>query len=779
MPKIIPRPAPLSTQLRRAALCAAAGLVLPACGEEELAIDDPDASEQNFESAPADSEAEKDSFAVEEQPPEDADSDGRLPDLPGGEFDPTLVADRDSGDICGSLDWIDVENASSSVQKMAESVGHFRVQFGGQTSACSGTLISENVFLTAGHCVDVNRVNNQLGSSFANQAALCASTQVVFNFQNVGGSPASSQPSFGCASIIQSSDTSGYDYALVQLTGSPGQTFGFLEADFRRPVEDDPITIIHHPSLMVKKVSTDTIRDVTNRHIKHRADTQGGSSGAPIIVDGRIIGIHERGGCSVPGYRNRGFTMERIYTDANWLQTVDYFDQDEDDVREQNDGFGSTVVLGDFNGDKFDDIAVGTPDEGIGLMAKTGWVSIREGGNRGLRPQTQFGFDQQGSTGPENYDHFGETLAVGDFDNDGFDDLVIGTPRENNNAIEDSGVVHVSMGSVVGLGTGSMDAFWPSQLSGNNTEDGNFGWALAVGDFNDDGFDDLAIGAPGEGADGVVYTVYGSASGLTTSGHDRFTQSSTSTNQADGGQFGYALAAGDVNGDGDDDLIIGSPYEDIGSLDSAGYVTVVHGRFSGLNLSNTDGFEQSIGTGSEAGDRFGEVIVAGDFNNDGFDDVAFGLPHENKGSQTDAGYICVHHGDASGLVPKKGFSRSSLDGSPAPYDRLGQALAVGDLDGDGRDDLIIGAPGDDTDAPASGQLFVGYGSSGGVSTSGSDEFDITDVGTPTWLDALGSVSSLATGDVDGDGDDDMAAGIAAQSTSNAIGAGAVMVLDVE
>src|SRR5262249_43809175 len=140
------------------------------------------------------------------------------------------------------------------------------------------------------------------------------------------------------------------------------------------------------------------------------------------------------------------------------------------------------------------------------------------------------------------------TAVKGDFNGDGFGDLAIGAPGENNGA----GVVHVLKGSAAGLITPGSQ-IWSQNSNGNadTAEPGDeFGRSLAVGNFNGDGFADLAIGVPGEnGGAGAVHVLYGSANGLTALKSQLWTQASAGVgdNPESGDHFGQTLAAGNVN----------------------------------------------------------------------------------------------------------------------------------------------------------------------------------------------------------------------------------------
>ena len=166
----------------------------------------------------------------------------------------------------------------------------------------------------------------------------------------------------------------------------------------------------------------------------------------------------------------------------------------------------------DFNGDGFDDLAIGVPGEGVGGATLAGAVNILYGGTGGLAGTNQL--LTQGN--PEPIDLFGFAVAKGDFNADGFTDLAVGAPSEDVGAAGLAGAVNVFYGSAAGLPATSQ-----VRLQGNPENSDRFGSALDAGLFNDDDVLDLAVGAPGETVGGqlsagAVSVFYGSAAGLPT-----------------------------------------------------------------------------------------------------------------------------------------------------------------------------------------------------------------------------------------------------------------------
>jgi hypothetical protein len=373
-------------------------------------------------------------------------------------------------------------------------------------------------------------------------------------------------------------------------------------------------------------------------------------------------------------------------------------------ANENNDRFGDVLASGDFNGDGFDDLAVGSPLENNGNVADGGAVTVFFGSATGLvaagaRVLTEA--DVEDSTSEPN-DRFGWSLAAGDIDNDSFDDLVVGVPFEDLGKIVDTGNVAVIYGSADGLSARSQSVSQTSLPNSSNEAGDRFGWSVAVGDINGDGFGDLVAGVPNEDFPGVTDTgqigvIFGSADGLTTEGAQPISQASLDDafNENDD-HLGFSVTVGDFNSDGKDDVAVGIPGEDAGGVNDIGMVGVLFGSTGGLQTSGTEIFSQNslVDATSETGDGFGRSLTAGDFDADGFADLAVGIPLEDIGTRNDAGAIGVFFGSNGGLIPSRSefLSIDEADETSATGDQFGHSLASGDFDGDGYDDLCAGVP---------------------------------------------------------------------------------------
>lgn len=338
-------------------------------------------------------------------------------------------------------------------------------------------------------------------------------------------------------------------------------------------------------------------------------------------------------------------------------------------------------------------------------------------------------------------------LNPGDLDGDGLDDFAVSAPSFDG-SVANAGTVYLFKGP---FASSPVLSNVLARISSDD-EGEAFGTTMSTLDANRDGEADLAIGAPGSNlggaASGAVYIFFGPLSGT------------LSTNDADvsirgipGAQLGLALdRAGDVNGDGNEDLLIGAPYEGTDETARRGSAFLMLGPLVGT-ISVSEGLRF---TGDSSFGYAGRAVAGvGDLNNDGYDDFAIGAPFYNTPEVSTAGAVYIFHGPltgASALSPAD--ANGTLVGSAAT--RMGSALApAGDINGDGKADLLVSAPYASTDTVASvGEVYVLPGPATGKLSTGNAlaTFQGAESG------ALIGATLLSPGDLTGDGQPDLLIG---------------------
>lgn len=397
----------------------------------------------------------------------------------------------------------------------------------------------------------------------------------------------------------------------------------------------------------------------------------------------------------------------------------------------------------------------------------------------------------------------------GDFNGDGYRDLAVSAAGAAVNGRTGAGSVTILYGSAAGAGAERIQTISQNSagVPGSAEKDDRFGGHTAAGDFNGDGYSDLAVGAWGEDAGtdvdgGTVAVLWGGAGGLsggttvsdpTRSSHDR---------------FGLILAAGDYDGNGTTDLAVASDIEKIDvfrggdTLTSRYTVTTPVLRIKGpdiFNLTpgnvNDDGRTDLVVDGYE-GDSTGDysynsnyylpgsasgltttgqkklpagiVSDVGDVNADGFGDIAIGnhwdAAADSVGVYKGGGVHVLYGGpsgpDASDYM-SLGQNSEGVPGGNESGDGFGWELSFGDVNGDGRDDLAIGAPGEDLNGVTDvGMVSVLYATESGFAASGNQAFEQQTAGVPGTGEAGdGFGAEVYLSDINGDGKADLTVGV--------------------
>lgn len=400
---------------------------------------------------------------------------------------------------------------------------------------------------------------------------------------------------------------------------------------------------------------------------------------------------------------------------------------------EANDEFGSAVAAGKLSSDACDDLVVGVPFEDIGTLVDAGSVIAFFGASTGITGSGSLALPKDtetGDNGPQQGDQFGSALAIGNVlsISQSFDELIIGIPNDSPGFLQaNGGSIDVRRGSggtpLLGR-VGRRFQFDCCTGAAQSNEGGNrYGQALTTGDFDSDGLQDIAIGIPLDDINGVVNTgsvivQYGSESPLGPGGSLIFHQNSSGvpgSNETED-QFGSVLASGDFDGDGDDDLVISSSHESVSGQGGVGMIVIRNGRANGIN-----DFDSSLSiTALEAGLTlqnstivFGGALGVGDFNDDGFDDLAVGATDYDINGHSGAGIVVVFYGASDGISSsRREHWHQNITGVVSTAESgefFGAALAAGDFDGDGVDDLLVGVPGEKNGGVATGGVHVFYG----------------------------------------------------------------------
>ncbi|MFD3836045.1 FG-GAP repeat protein [Streptomyces sp. NPDC058642] len=439
----------------------------------------------------------------------------------------------------------------------------------------------------------------------------------------------------------------------------------------------------------------------------------------------------------------------------------------------------------DFNGDGYGDVAFAAPYAKVGGKGMAGYVAVLYGTKNGLDPAKRTVLSQNTTGVPgtaEAEDTFGEALAIADLNKDGYTDLAVGAPGEDVGTDVDGGSVTVLWGSASGVKGGT--AVKDPAVSSHD----NWGSLLTTGDFDGDARADLAVGTGGtksyvirggftrSGTTGAVkkiglpetaYSVDAMKAGDTNSDKKSdlvLTYRTHNTSHASGSwsrgvaylgsaagpdttaprplNGGTSIALGDIDGDGYDEIALGNVFteEDDQSGSLGGRVVVIRGSAGGpvngdAPMAELTQSSEGVAGTDEAGDGFGGAVSIGDFNADGYGDLAIGIPFEDTIQAEDTGASMVLVGprlDGGRAISQDTYN---VPGTSESTDYFGSDVLLSDVTGDGRADYTVTAG---FENEGTGAVWSLHGTTSGITTAGIRSFGPGSLGMTSGYGAFGA-----------------------------------------